>query len=45
MYIAGFVNDKKKYVQQLKILLVNQSSYSTEEFIKYCSKVNSTDRL
>jgi hypothetical protein len=43
--VAGLVNDKKKFVQQLKHLLLNQSFYSTEEFIEYCSKVNSTDVL
>jgi hypothetical protein len=39
---AGLADDKKKFVQQVKSLLVNQSFYSTKEFIDYCSKVNST---
>jgi hypothetical protein len=43
--IARLVNAKKKFVQQLKSLLVNQSFHSIEEFIEYCSKVNSTERL
>jgi hypothetical protein len=43
--IAGLVNEKKKFVQQLKSLVVYQSFYSTDQFIEYCSKVNSIDRV